>query len=315
MEVESIAAASQASLVITTYNHARFLGEAIRSALSQTVPFSEILVVDDGSSDRPEEVTRDYPSVKIIHQANQGLSVARNTGLAHARGKFLAFLDADDRLLPSALAINLRLFAKEPDCGFVYGSYRYIDEKGAIIRPELIRDPGSEPYSGFLRGNLIGMHAAVLYDRSRLAEVGGFDPNLRACEDYDVYLRMARRFAVAFGPDCLAEYRLHRTNMSSDCVMMLRAALRVLGKQRSIAETVPAWRDAYRRGVADWKAHFVGQFFLQTGAALKARELPIGFAARAATLAALAPLTMLRMSGVAGRIVLRKLWRTKERHQ
>src|SRR5690349_6707431 len=95
------------SIVIPTYNHAHFLGEAIDSATSQSVAPREIIVVDDGSSDNPAAIVAKYPAIRFVRQSNQGLAAARNTGLDLAVGRYVVFLDADDRLMPNALAVNL----------------------------------------------------------------------------------------------------------------------------------------------------------------------------------------------------------------
>ena len=120
------------SVVITTYNDSQFLPEAIESALAQTVPPDEVIVVDDGSTDDPGAVVSRYPNVRLIRQANQGLAAARNTGWRAACGRYLVFLDADDRLMSKALASNLHRFDQRPDCAFVYGGFRYIDARRPI---------------------------------------------------------------------------------------------------------------------------------------------------------------------------------------
>jgi len=102
------------STVITTYNHARFLAEAIESALGQTVVPAEVIVFDDGSTDDPDAVVRRYPGVRLIRQSNHGLAAARNTGWRAACGHYVVFLDADDRLMPEALAVNLQRFDEKP---------------------------------------------------------------------------------------------------------------------------------------------------------------------------------------------------------
>ncbi|PIQ21561.1 MAG: glycosyl transferase family 2, partial [Cytophagales bacterium CG18_big_fil_WC_8_21_14_2_50_42_9] len=90
------------TIVIACFNHGHFLQEAIDSVLQQTYPKLEIIVVDDGSSDNTKEVAQQYPQVRYIYQANQGLSAARNTGIKHSTGACLIFLDADDWLTPGA---------------------------------------------------------------------------------------------------------------------------------------------------------------------------------------------------------------------
>src|SRR5262249_23847629 len=95
-----------APVVIICYNHWRFLGAAIESVLRQTLRDVEVVVVDAGSTDDTPAVAARYPSVRYVHQANQGMAAARNTGIRASRGRYLCFLDADDRLLPDALAIG-----------------------------------------------------------------------------------------------------------------------------------------------------------------------------------------------------------------
>ena len=236
-------------VVITTYNHARFLAEALESVRAQTRTPDAIVVVDDGSSDDPASVAAAFPDVRLIRQENRGLSAARNTGLAAVDTSYVVFLDADDRLAPKALEAGLDCFARAPDCGFVYGGHVYIDVDGQEIG-ERFEPPGEDPYLQLLRGNFIAMHGTVMYHRDRLLAINGFDDRLRRCEDYDVYLRMARQHPVAGYPDIAAAYRLHGENMSADLGAMLRSALDVHaryipGPQQENARS--AWTEGRRR--------------------------------------------------------------------
>jgi len=158
------------AVVVTTYNHAAFLDDAIRSILSQSIPADEIIVVDDGSTDDPDKVVARYPSLRLIRQRNQGLSAARNTGLRAATSAKIVFLDADDRLCQTAIEAGLACFGEHPDAGFVYGGFHYISADGQVTSDPICRDIGPEPHLALLRGNQIGMHATVLYDRRRLLD-------------------------------------------------------------------------------------------------------------------------------------------------
>jgi glycosyltransferase involved in cell wall biosynthesis len=257
--VSSIPKEPLVSVVIPTHNHAHYLGEAIASALSQLDVRPEIIVVDDGSTDNPAAVVDAYPSVRFLRQPNSGLAAARNTGWQHATGTFVVFLDADDRLLPNALRTNLQTFSTCPDCGFVYAGYAFIDDAGRLLRRAHIAEITADPYATFLRGNVIGMHATVMYRRDVLEESGGFDPSLRACEDYDLYLRISRTHPVAFSTETVAEYRLHGTNMSRNLPFMLHWALAVLDKQWPTMANKPEYRAAYRAGRRGWCRYYVGQ--------------------------------------------------------
>ena len=113
------------TVVIPCYNQAHFLTEAIESVLSQSYPNFEVVVVDDGSTDDTSEVAGRYPQkVRLIRQENRGLSGARNTGIGHARGEYVVFLDADDRLLPEALEVGIEQLEAHPECAFVSGHCR-----------------------------------------------------------------------------------------------------------------------------------------------------------------------------------------------
>jgi glycosyltransferase involved in cell wall biosynthesis len=237
------------SIIITTYNHARFLAEAIESALRQTVTPAEVIVVDDGSTDDPGSVVSRYTDVRLIHQPNQGLAAARNTGWQAACGHYVVFLDADDRLMPEALASNLRRFDERPDCAFVYGSFYRIDADGRLLNlaePQLL---GEDAYESFLKTNLVSMNAAVMYRRDCLEKVGGFDARLRCCEDYELYLRLARRYGVAAGVERIAEYRHHDTNMSRNIPAMLGTVLEVMHLQSACLNGNVQWHKAYKTGI------------------------------------------------------------------
>ncbi|WP_395671536.1 glycosyltransferase family 2 protein [Phenylobacterium sp.] len=249
------------AVVIPTYNHAAFLKTALSSAFAQTVRPHEVIVVDDGSTDDPATVVRDYPGARLIRQANKGLAAARNTGWRACQSEWLVFLDADDRLRPQAIARNLELFAAAPECGFVYGAYRKVFTATGAERMCVPKDRGADAFAGFLAGNRVGMHATVMYRRAVLAEFDGFDPAFRACEDYDLYLRIARRYPVACHPEVLADYVIHGKNMSRRGGVMLTWALRALEKQRPAADGRPAWRAALQAGEAGWTQYYAEEWF------------------------------------------------------
>jgi glycosyltransferase involved in cell wall biosynthesis len=254
-----MAPAPLTSVVIPTYNHAHYLGEAIESALAQEGPPAEIIVVDDGSRDHPEQVVSRYPGVRLIRQNNAGLAAARNTGWRHAHGRYVVFLDADDRLMPGALEANRKLLEENPAAAFAYGRYRFVGPDGSPGKEVHFIEVGPDPFAAFLRGNIIRMHATVMYRREAVEQAGGFDVGLRACEDYDLYLRLSRRFAIACYPALVAEYRRHGANMSLNHPFMLDWALTVLRRQRVAAQERPAWMAAYRQGVRNWKHHYAVQ--------------------------------------------------------
>ena len=237
------------SVVIPCYNHGRFLDEAIQSVNGQDYPNKEIIVVDDGSTDDTAEVAARFPGVKYVYQVNSGLAAARNTGTLHARGEYLIFLDADDLFLPGVLTLQEGLMRQHPDVAFVSGGHVTANEQ-LENRKTVSSDIKSNHYENLLRGNYIGMHGAVIY-RSEILRNLQFDPSLRACEDYDLYLRIAARYPVFNHKAPIAIYRSHSSNMSANVSMMLEMVLYVLRRHRAELKT-QAQVDAYEEGIDNW---------------------------------------------------------------
>jgi glycosyltransferase involved in cell wall biosynthesis len=220
------------ALVINTYEQARFLRASIESALKQTVRFSEVIVVDDGSTDDPGSVVANYPDVRLIRQSNAGLAAARNTGLYAASSDYIIFLDADDLLTPSAVCSGIACHAQNPGSGLVYGAHRRVGANVELLGGDIYWESGADAFRTLLTGNAIGMHATVVYNRRNLCDIGGFDATLPRCEDYDVYLRMAVRHPIASHGEVVALYRWHGQNMSANHSTMLRWVLRINDRQR-----------------------------------------------------------------------------------
>lgn len=237
------------SIVIPCFNQAAFLPTAVESCLAQTYPQCEIIVVDDGSTDDTSVVAARFPGVLCVRQNNAGLSAARNAGIKASSGRYLVFLDADDRLLPDAVQCGLDCFRECPDCAFVSGHFRYISEDGSVEWQFTQRPLETDPYEALLKRNYIGMHATVMYQRQILELIGGFDISLKSCEDYDMYLRIARKHDVRRYARVVAEYRRHEAAMSVDAARMLRGAMAVLGKQWDNIRSVTAHVRAYRTGI------------------------------------------------------------------
>ena len=247
------------TVAIAVYNQAHFLADALDSVMAQTRPVDEIIVVDDGSHDHPETVADRYPEVRLIRQDNAGLSAARNTGLLEATGDLILFLDADDMLRPEAIATALTFYAANPDAAFVYGGHRRVDSDGAPIGEDKFYPTGDDAHADLLRGNLIGMHATVVYDAETLRQAGGFHPDLRKCEDYDVYLRLTRNHSIAHHPDIVADYRIHGSNMSGDSREMLRWVERVHERHKPRLGDPPAWHEAWREGKRIWREYYAAE--------------------------------------------------------
>lgn len=260
------------SVIIPCFNQSRYLDDAIQSVLDQQGARREIIVVDDGSTDGSALVAGKYPDVRLIRQPNRGLSAARNTGLAASTADYLLFLDADDRLLPHALRTGANCLDEHFNCAFVYGRYRLINSDGAPMRAEPRRHAHDHPYLDMLRFNYIGMHATVMYRRGVFNAIDGFDTSLGACEDYDLFLRIVRRFPICCHDEVVAEYRQHGSNMSSSAALMLRSSLRVIRSQRRHITRDSHRRTAYREGIRHWQRYYGEKLIGNLRSRINARE-------------------------------------------
>jgi glycosyltransferase involved in cell wall biosynthesis len=251
------------SVIITCYNHGRYLQEAIESIKQQQYPAIEIIVVDDGSTDHTKEIAEKFTGVKYIYQENQGLSAARNTGIRNSNGVFLTFLDADDWFLPGAIKTNVGYLQQNENLAFVSGGHDKVFVEDRIRREE-IQEITSEHYNHLLQGNYIGMHATVMYRRWVFDEFS-FDDSLKLCEDYDLYLGVANKYPVHHHTAKIAAYRLHSFNMSANIPGMLATVLQVLARQQNYLNS-PAARKAYKKGQQVWKNYYCKELYdkLQT---------------------------------------------------
>ncbi|HWD10246.1 MAG TPA: glycosyltransferase [Solirubrobacteraceae bacterium] len=220
------------SVVIPCFDQGHYLAEAIDSVLAQTLATAEIVVVDDGSRDNSFEVAGRYPAVRRLRQPNRGAPAARNAGLAASNGDCVVFLDADDRLLPQALAIGMAALAKRPHVAFVAGLPRDIADDGTVLPGERQPLVGQDHYVRLLEDCFIWSGSSIAYRRAALESLGGFDESLAAGDDYDLYLRLARRFPVYCHDTLVTEYRRHATNTTRDPAVVLASQLEVLRRQR-----------------------------------------------------------------------------------
>ena len=239
-------------IVVTTYNHAHFLEEALASIAAQRIKADDVVVVDDGSNDDPASIVARFPGVRLIRQPNRGLAAARNTGLAALNTSYVIFLDADDRLQPVAIEAGLACFARAPRSGLVYGGHLYLNSLGDVTGVRF-EPPGESAYRSLLRGNFIAMHGAVMYRRECLEAIGGFDDRLARCEDYDLYLRMAAAYPITAHPELVAEYRLHGDNMSANHWAMLQSALEVQARYEPPSTADRLDRTAWIEGRRRWR--------------------------------------------------------------
>jgi glycosyltransferase involved in cell wall biosynthesis len=248
------------SFVIPNFNHARYLGDAIRSALAQTHGAIEVIVVDDGSTDDSRSVAAEFGDrIRYIYQRNAGLSAARNTGVQAAQGDYIALLDADDLVEPDYALRLLEALAATPGADGAYCGFRFVDQDGQpLSRVEQRLTPPEELYGALLNGNY-WVPESLLAHRSLYLAMGEFDTDLRACEDWDVWLRFSRSYKLVGIADVLIRYRVVVGSMSSDPRRMLDNRLTVLAKHLGpqppaggVSRTHSAYAHAYFRTALEY---------------------------------------------------------------
>lgn len=207
----------QVSVIIPTYNHARFVAQAVESALAQTYDDVEVIVVDDGSTDHTQAALAGYSaSIKYIYQEHKGLSQARNRGVLAARGDYLVFLDADDLLPADKLALQVPLLDARPDLGLVYSGFQYVDEQNTQVLHESRPNKQGHVLKDMLRRTLFFPPGTAVVRRECLDRVGPFDESCPAAADTDMWIRIARAgYAFGYVDQPLFQYRVVKGSMSS----------------------------------------------------------------------------------------------------
>lgn len=215
------------SVVIPCYNACRYIGAAIRSVMLQDWPDLELIVVDDGSTDGSADlVARQFPWVNLLRVSNGGVAAARNIGIAHARGEWIAFLDADDIWLPEKLSHQWQLLGTNTGARMCYTAWQTWASAEPEPGPE-VREPleeiasDSERWagpSGWIYPDLlldcVVWTSTVLAHRSVFDATGVFDAQLRIGEDWDLWLRASRVTPILRVPKPLALYRMHPTSIT-----------------------------------------------------------------------------------------------------
>lgn len=277
----------ETSVIIPCYNAERYVVAAVRSVLAQGQPL-EVIVVDDGSQDGSvETLRRSGLPVDIVEQPNQGVAAARNAGIKRARGRWVAFIDADDIWLPGKLAAQRRLLAASDGARMAYTAWHVWPSANPEPVPELVAELQSQGAdterwqgpSGWLYPELlvdcVVWTSTVLAERALLDEVGGFDPDLRVGEDYDLWLRLSRLTPILRVCEPLALYRMHpvsitrripERNFKGEVISRALARWGYLGPDGRSAD-----RSAVNQGLARSWSDFAGAHLMAGNAALARR--------------------------------------------
>jgi glycosyltransferase involved in cell wall biosynthesis len=196
----------QYSVVMPTYNRAGLVARAVDSVLAQTCRDFEVIVVDDGSTDDTEVVVRPYRDrIRYLRQSNRGSASARNLGILECRGRYVAFLDSDDLWHPEKLARTEEAIEAHPDAGLFYSDYRSRAADGRPVRVERCRPVVGNAYSEILL-HYFALTSTVVCKRECFDVCGLFHEPLRRAQDWDMWIRIARRFSFVHIPAVLTEY-------------------------------------------------------------------------------------------------------------
>ncbi len=220
------------SIIIPAYNQAQYVAQTVDSALAQTYPNVEVIVVNDGSTDDTAAILAGYRGrIKCISQANRGLAGARNAGFSVARGEYLLFLDSDDIIPPTKIARHLEWFDQQPDVGVVYSGWQYIDSNGNPLPGETRLRQEGQMLSRLLLSKFYCIPGAAVIKRQILEQAGLFDESLRAEEDTDLWIRAAQA-GCKFGyiDELLLHYRLHPASLSAQADHQVKHAFARLDK-------------------------------------------------------------------------------------
>lgn len=230
-------------MIIPAYNVGQYIGEAIESVLTQTYPDTEIIVVDDGSTDDTSNAVKPYHGrVRYVRQENSGPARARNRGIQEASGLYVAFLDGDDTWRPDKLERQVALMGKYAEVAL---SFTDADEvyDGEVVTPSLLSTKpllpgmvgargsavpisGESAYTSLLRSCFI-LTSTALLRRSVLSEVGDFNKSFDPCEDRDLWLRIAERHDIGCLNEVLTTHRLHDRNISNQKSNVLTARIAI----------------------------------------------------------------------------------------
>jgi glycosyltransferase involved in cell wall biosynthesis len=227
------------SIVCPTFNGASrgYLGETIESVLDQTLQGYELIIVDDGSTDRTKEICEPYledSRVHYIFQENGGPAKARNTGIEASSGEFICFLDDDDLWKPNKLQRQIQFIDNQlndfGNWGMVFTWAELIDAHGNIIGYRGHRQEGAI-YKYLLFENIIDATSSVLVKRGVLEDIGPFDESLiPSCEDWDLWLRISKKYLVFPVKDYLVRYREHQNGISANLDKLFSSAKQVVDK-------------------------------------------------------------------------------------
>ncbi|MBU0633181.1 glycosyltransferase family 2 protein [bacterium] len=181
------------SVVIPTYNRYEVLKRALNSVYAQTHQPTEVIVIDDGSTDTTSQIQKDFPSIIYRYQENAGVSSARNLGIALCSNEWIAFLDSDDEWFEEKLAYHVALHASDKELMFSYTDEKWIRDDKEVKIPKKFHKHSGDIFDKCLSHCIIAPSSALIH-KSIFDDIGLFDESLEVCEDYDLWLRITCKY-------------------------------------------------------------------------------------------------------------------------
>jgi glycosyltransferase involved in cell wall biosynthesis len=220
------------SVVVPAFNAEATINTAVDSVLGQTLRDFELIVIDDGSRDETAAVLEPYGgALRCLRQTNGGVSRARNHGIAESRGRYVAFLDADDAWVQTKLEKQIAALVSRSDCQACYAAAYLVDERLSVLGEQRSEDGVAQRDRLLVSGNLVtGSASSVICERALLREVGGFDEGLSLCADWDLWVRLSARTTLAYVDEPLTLYRQSAGSMSRNPRLLERDTLALLDK-------------------------------------------------------------------------------------
>lgn len=285
--------APRVSVVVPAFNREHFIGTVLESVQGQTLDAWELVVFDDGSTDRTVDVVATYvaddPRIRVTGGPNGGVASARNRGFAETdrRTEFVIFLDSDDRWEPDALSSMIAVLDRHPEYVSVYGQARCMDEAGRAIPGDDLEDamrarlrfegrrvvpvPPDEPltFAALAYHNWVTTPGLHLVRRSVLEQVGGFDSSTDPADDWDLVVRISRHGPIAFHDQIVLHWRRHGTTLTMTSPRWKRAYYAVRHKML----TDPSNTDEHRRAARVGYRWMTEEAIRQAHHAVRARRL------------------------------------------
>ena len=251
------------SVVVPTYNAEHTIFKTVKSVQKQTFSDLEIIVINDGSTDRTLELLQSITDqrLKIFSYKNGGLPVARNRGISHARGEFISFIDADDLWTPDKLELQLAALQQHPEAGVAYSwnSYFMDGQEESVFPYDPVFFEGNV-YDKLLVNNIVGNGSNILVRRKAIESVGEFEPTLKSCEDWDFYIRLAAKWHFVVVTKHQILYRQSSNAMTSKVDVMEKEALRIVEKAYEAAP--PEYQFLKKQSLA-WVYEYCTQQYLK----------------------------------------------------